>query len=138
MVRKLLALVFLALPLAACSLDKSPTAPSVAPTVSVIAYDINLPYVLGGVEENWRYPNGVEMPPAQAQSSWDYRDAFGGAPNVYYGPIAPPAGMYQGVGIVVAPTAVSDVETFTHADWPVCPATCKWVGRFVYAMQASR
>ena len=127
-----------ALALTGCSAMKggptSPTiTPPITPPVEVFSYDINLPCSLCVQVENTTYPSGFPASPAEAQSTFNYSGAYGGAPNVYYGPIAPPDGMYAGVGIVVAPTAVSDEETFTHAEWPVCPSTCRWVGRFVYA-----
>lgn len=134
-----IAFVLLAIWFSGCA--SSPTQPTSFHTPPLpdvwIAYDINVPSPIIAQVENTTFPNGVKMPPAQAQSSFDYRPDYGGTANVYYGPIGPPAWLYTGVGIVIAPTAVSVLEDFPSAMWTggcgPTPAMCHWIGRFTYA-----
>lgn len=122
----------LALTLATIACGHNPTGPSEAPAPQVIQYAINVPTVALQQQFNGEYPNGVSMPPIQAQNIWDFRDAFGGAPNVYFGPTAPSFGSYNGIGIVVAPVAAASKQTWTAADWPAIGAGT-WLGRFAVA-----
>lgn len=124
------------------------TADPVAPTRTVavkhtIAYDINVPDAALAQQLQTQLPSPVLVSPIQAQTTWNFTAAYGAA-NVYYGPTAPPVGMYDGVGIVVAPVAVAGKATFFGFDWPGVtsgyPSTdeWQWTGRFVYTPARGR
>lgn len=123
----------------ACTGSKDLTGPS---TVSLptqtrfLTYDINIPDPKLAVQLRGQYPDGVQMSPMSAQRVWDYTQAYGGSPNVYFGDTSPRC-EYIRAGIVVAPRAVAAVDTFTSLDWPgigLEPGTTyRWLGRFAYA-----
>lgn len=130
--------------LMACA--QAPSAPSHSSTVRVsheLNYDINVPDPVLAQTLQTQLPAPVHVPPIQAQTTWNFTAAYGAA-NVYYGPSAPPQGVYRGVGIVVAPLAVAGKETFLGFEWPQVtggyPSTDEWVwaGRFVYTPVAPR
>lgn len=102
-----------------------------------VGFDINIPE--SKITAVWwvQYPNGIKISPVEAQRKWDFTAAYGGTPNVYYGPSAPKC-EYQMVGITVAPYSVASMLTFTSADWPIFEPgnTYEWVGRFVTALPA--
>lgn len=125
-------------------------APSAAlETPRLITYAINVPERMTAQTLITRYPDGVRMSPIWAQLTWDFRDAYQGTPNVYYGPLAPPIGdPYILTGIVIAPAQVAGQTTFTAREWPDeygrpfqdAPAhtVFAWVGRFVYTPAGPR
>jgi hypothetical protein len=136
--------------LVGCS--NSPTAPTAAPvpvptigdaasTTSDLSYAINIPDAAVAQQLIAAYPHGVRVGPIAAQTTWNETLAYGAA-NVYYGPTAPPTGLYAWTGIVVAPLAVAGVDTFWASDWPdqygqplgnvALDVRYIWVGRFVY------
>ena len=125
----------------ACGHSASPIAPSVpdVPTAIVITYAINIPNALLASQLQQQYPTGVAVSPIEAQGVWNYTCEYEGAPNVYYGPTAPPTGVYRGVGILSAPGNAAAHETFTGADWPAinigyAPSQpYRWTGLFTYA-----
>lgn len=132
-----LVLVFAVLACAACG--SSPAGPTtiVAPAAHLeMDYDINIADLGQASALRLQYPHGVEIAPYAAQQRWDQTVAYGGSPNVYYGPIGPPLQTYQGAGIVVAPLKVAQMATFTADDWPGIGlepgAVYVWIGRFVY------
>lgn len=130
-------LVALAVALSACGTKGGVLAPTPAlltPRID-LAFDINIPdsdYVKNLQRAS---PNGVYMAPLDAQRDYNYTAAYGAA-NVYYGPSAPPQGMYKGVGIVVAPIEIAALAVFPAASWPalrgVPGSEYAWLGRFVY------
>lgn len=135
----LLALL-VSLSLVACASPTQPTAPPRAPTLALkttdLTYAINVPDPALAIRLAGLYPDGVRKSPREAQGLWDYTAAYGGSPNVYYGPTAPQC-EYQGVGIVVAPEDVAGMEIFGAADWPGGPVqpgvVYAWLGRFAFA-----
>lgn len=138
--------VLVALLASACSQSSSPTAPAPVPAAhaaaTVLQYDINVPNPITVQELQTQFPNGVSVSPIAAQLEWNFTCEYAGSPNVYFGPTPPPAGMYGGAGIVVAPTSVANELTFTAAEWPQIAvgmpptATFTWLGRFVLATPA--
>lgn len=124
----------------ACTKTQAMLAPTPTPvnvmTRLDLAYEINLPTVAMAQSLIAQYPNGIRMAPLYAQQEWNYIQVYGGA-NVYYGPTAPPEGMYRGVGIVVAPVQVASMAVFPASLWPVLGGGSNteyaWLGRFVYA-----
>ena len=125
----------------ACGHSASPIAPSVpdVPTAIVITYAINIPIPLTASQLQQQYPTGVAVSPIEAQGVWNYTCEYEGAPSVYYGPTAPPTGVYRGVGILSAPGNAAAHETFTGSDWPAinigyAPSQpYRWTGLFTYA-----
>ena len=150
---RLTMIVLLALVVGACSrsiVSPTPAPVTIAPTL--ITYTINVPDAHQAVQLQAQYPDGVQIPPIDAQHQWDYTAIYHGSPNVYFGETAPwqgydcsgkpvPISEYMNTGIVVAPRAVAAVETFTARDWPnigLSPdVTYGWLGRFAYAMSAT-
>lgn len=129
--KRLLALVVV-LVLTGCSGPLAPTA--VTPALRSMAYAINIPDT-GAVQSlNARYPEGVSLAPLEAQRQWDYTLAYGGTPNVYWGPVAPPCQNYFNTSVVIAPAGVAGVRTFTALDWPGAHldagVTYEWRGYF--------
>ncbi len=119
----------------------NPIAPTeaVAPSATVIQYDINIPDAITAERLVTLNPAGVAIPPIQAQIDWDYSAYYAGAANVYYGPLAPPSGHYLQTGIVVAPSTVASEERFTGAEWPALYGSTPtqqftWLGRFKYTI----
>lgn len=99
-----------------------------------MTYTINLSAPNIVVLLNQQYPNGIFIPPSVAQN--EYYDPAFNAPNVYYGDIAPPLGLYT-TPILVAPRNVVTQENFTANDWPNIGleqnTIYHWVGTFVFA-----
>lgn len=132
--------LLLALLATACSQMSpvSPTPPAVAAAAPVaISYAINLPDQRLVQQLQTQYPDGIAMAPIAAQIAYDYTSIYG-ASNVYFGPMAPPDGMYTRLGIVVAPVDAARVLIFPASAWPQIsrglPADARltWIGRFVY------
>lgn len=137
---RVLILALVALLSIACSQSSTqPTAVPTAPQPVAITYAINIPIPVIAQQLTTQYPNGVSMAPLDAQRAYDYTCQYQGAPNVYWGPVAPPSGIYTNVGILVAPADAASKLTFTGADWPAIntghPATqpYTWTGLFAYA-----
>lgn len=122
-----------------CS-QQGPMGPSIVkparPNVPV-GFDINIPE--SKITQVWaiQYPNGIKISPVEAQQKWNFTAAYGGTPNVYYGPQSPKC-EYWMVGITVAPFSVASKLTFTSLDWPIFEPgeVYEWVGRFVTALPA--
>lgn len=123
----------------ACGTNPLAPTPPVAPSPVVMQYDINVPEQVLTQQLQVQYPHGISMSPIAAQLKFDYTCQYQGAPNVYWGPVAPPPGVYRGGGIVVAPANAADQLIFTASDWPqiavgLAPDTkFTWLGHFVYA-----
>lgn len=117
----------------------APTPPAAAAHTITLQYDINIPVPILVQQLQTQFPNGVAVSPIAAQAQWDFRCLYSGSANVYYGPEPPPQGMYQGVGLVIAPADVAGMLTFPATMWPQIavgePAgtTYTWLGKFVYA-----
>ncbi len=150
MTPKTLTVVLIALLATACSSKIVSVAPSpVTPAPTAMTYAINIPDAVLAQKLKGDNPEGVQLPPVDAQARWDYTATYAGSPNVYFGDHAPWTGVdcsghqiiglqeYMGAGIVVAPRNVASVETFTAKDWPELPLTAgvtyAWLGRFEYA-----
>ena len=125
--------------LASVACGQNPAAPSAkAPPIYDLDYAINVPDIAVAYLFQQQYPNGVRVPPIQAQLTWNYTAAYGGSPNVYYGPLGGDAAQYASASIIIAPVEVANEETFYASDWPVMAAGVpagtryQWVGRFVY------
>lgn len=129
----------------ACGKTAAPTAPApVAPVAAtVLQYDINIPDAIVLQQLQTTFPHGVAVAPIPAQLEWNYTCWYKGTPNVYYGPLPAPAGMYLGVNIVIAPLGVANELTFSAAEWPQIAvgmpstATFTWLGKFVLATPAN-
>lgn len=127
-----------------CSHQGSLVAPEpiTVPQTIVITYAINIPIPLMSAQLQQQYPTGVAVSPIEAQGVWNYTCEYAGTPNVYWGPTAPPSGVYTGVGILSAPANAAAHETFTGADWPAINVgyastqPYRWTGLFAYARPA--
>lgn len=135
-------LVALVLSIAAAGCSKSsPLAPSIpepVATTTTITYAINIPNRMTAQALLTQYPNGRLMAPMTAQQLYDYTAIYH-APNVYYGPLAPPTAAYRLAGIVVAPVNVASKDTFEASEWPneygqFEKAHVQWLGRFTYTI----
>lgn len=115
--------------ISACSSSKgSITSPSqVEQKPQVIQYAINIPDVNTFRNLISLYPNGISIPPIQAQVNWNYNSWYG-ANNVYYGPLAPTIGEYKNIGIVVASESDANSMLFYKNN-----TATTWLGLFVFA-----
>lgn len=138
-----LTLVVLSLSFVSCGAQNqsiaSPTPPAVKQAVQVIQYAINVPEAIWTQELQTFHPDGVQLSPIEAQLQWDFSCEYAGAPNVYFGPTAPPnQDAYSFTGIVVAPATVAGELNFTGAEWPQIASSpderFTWLGRFVYVV----
>ncbi len=123
-----------------CSTQSSPSVTAPSEVVTTIQYTINIPFQLTAQELQRQFPHGVDMAPIQAQVTWNYTAEYRGAPNVYWGPVPPPAETYQNTGIVVAPVAVAQQLFFLPSEWPgisLAGDKVTWKGWFVFTRAAS-
>lgn len=116
----------------------APTPATVPPTP--FAYAINVPDTQLAQTLRAYYPQGVHVSPIEAQAHFDYTATYGGTPNVYYGPVAPPCQSYVNTSIIIAPQGAAGKRTFTSVDWPGAHldsgVTYEWVGGFEVAYPA--
>lgn len=133
-------LVLLAVVANACGSSPMAVTPIAKPaTVATIQYAINVPSTLMVQQLQQAHPNGVQLSPIEAQLEFDYRCQYRGAPNVYWGPTAPPQAVYQQTGITVAPVSAAGKLTFGPEDWPAYASAnpgitaFTWLGQFTYA-----